>query len=173
MDETNSKEQTEQKEEEKKAQIFTLRTTVGQEKTTADMIDARAKNFNLSDVLCVLAPPDIRGYIFVEVFGGKHFVERVRHGIKHAKGLVGGEVPLEQLEQFLIPKPKVVKMNIGDIVELISGPFRGERAKIIRIDESKEEITVELFEATVPIPVTVRGDAVKIIERKEEPEKES
>jgi transcriptional antiterminator NusG len=158
--------------EERRPQIFAIRTTVGQEKTTADMIDARAKNFNLSDLLCVLAPPDIRGYVFVEVFGGRHLVERVRYGIKHAKGLVGGEVPLQQLEQFLIPKPKVIRMNIGDVVELTSGPFRGERARIIRIDESKEEITVELFEATVPIPVTVRGDAVKIIERKEEAKKE-
>ena len=173
MAEEESKGQTQERQEERKSQIFAVRTTVGQEKTTADMIDARAKNFNLTDVLSILAPPDIRGYIFVEVFGGRHFIERVRQGIKHAKGLVGGEVPLEQLEQFLIPKPKVVRMNIGDIVELISGPFRGERAKIIRIDEGKEEITVELFEATVPIPVTVRGDAVKVIERKEEAEKES
>jgi len=59
-------------------------------------------------------------------------------------------------------------MEIGDVVEMVSGPFRGERARIIKLDEGKEELTVELFEATVPIPVTVRGDAVKIIQKKEE-----
>lgn len=154
-------------EEAPKPQIYAIRTTVGQEKNAADMIGARAKNFNLQ-VTAVLAPSDIRGYIFVEVLGGKSVVERARSGIKHAKGLVGGEVPIEQVEQFLTPRPTVTGMEIDDIVELVSGPFRGERAKVIRIDEAKEEITVELFEATVPIPVTVRGDAVKVIQKKEE-----
>lgn len=153
-----------------RSQIFALRTTTGQERVTADMLDARTKNYNLKDLLCILAPPDIKGYVFVEVFGGRHFVERLRSGIKHAKGVVGGEVPLEQIEQFLAPRSSVVRMNTGDLVEITSGPFRGERAKIIRIDESKEEITVELIEATVPIPVTVRGDAVKVIQRGEETE---
>jgi transcriptional antiterminator NusG len=156
-------------EEVPKPQIFAVRTTVGQEKNAADMISARAKNFNLR-VVSVLAPFDIRGYVFVEVLGGRSVVERVRSGIRHAKGLVGGEVPIEQIEQFLTPRPTVTGMEIDDIVELVSGPFRGERAKIIRIDEPKEEITVELFEATVPIPVTVRGDAVKVIQKKEEAE---
>jgi transcriptional antiterminator NusG len=156
-------------EEAPKPQIFAVRTTVGQEKTTADMIDARAKNFNLQ-VVSVLAPPDIRGYVFVEVLGGKTVVERVRSGIRHAKGLVGGEVPISQVEQFLTPRPTVTGMKVGDIVELVSGPFRGERARIIRIDEPKEEITMELFEVTVPIPVTVRGDSVKVIQKKEEAE---
>ena len=63
-----------------------------------------------------------------------------------------------------------MSMEVGDIIELTSGPFRGERARIIRIDEGKEEITVELFEATVPIPVTVRGDFVKVIQKKEKEE---
>jgi transcriptional antiterminator NusG len=155
--------------EEIRPQIFAIRTTVGQEKSVADMISARATNFNLR-VVSVLAPADIHGYVFVEVLGGKSVVERVRSGIKHAKGLVGEEVPFEQIEKFLTPRPTVTGMGIDDIVELISGPFRGERAKIIRIDEAKEEITVELFEATVPIPITVRGDAVKIIQKKEETE---
>ena len=54
----------------------------------------------------------------------------------------------------------------GDIVELIAGPFKGEKARVQRIDESKEEITVELFEAMVPIPVTVRGDNVRVLQKK-------
>jgi transcriptional antiterminator NusG len=50
-------------------------------------------------------------------------------------------------------------------VELVAGPFKGEKARVQKIDESKEEITVELFEATVPIPVTVRGDSVRVLEK--------
>lgn len=154
--------------EAQKPAIFAIRTTIGQEKNTADMIVTRAKNFSLP-IKTVLAPTGIRGYIFVEAIG-KTTIERARVGIKHGKGMVAGEVPITQIEQFLIPKTAVVGMEIGDIVELISGPFRGERARIIRVDEGKEEITVELFEATVPIPVTVRGDSVKILQKKEKEE---
>jgi transcriptional antiterminator NusG len=53
----------------------------------------------------------------------------------------------------------------GDIVELIAGPFKGEKARVQQIDENKEEITVELFEAMVPIPVTIRGDHVRVLEK--------
>lgn len=150
-----------------RSQIFALRTTVGQEKATADMIAARAKNFNLP-VLAIFVPSDISGYIFIEAKGGRPTIERVRSGIKHARGIVGGEVGISQIEQFFTPRPSVTGMGVGDIVELITGPFRGERARIARIDEDKEEVTVELLESTVPIPVTVRGDSVKVIQKKEE-----
>src|SRR2546426_1151304 len=56
----------------------------------------------------------------------------------------------------------------GDIVELVAGPFKGEKARVMKIDETKEEITVELFEAMVRIPVTVRGDSVRVLQKEEE-----
>jgi transcriptional antiterminator NusG len=148
-----------------KPAIYAVRATIGQEKSAAAMISTRAKNFNLP-IKAVLAPPGIRGYVFVEALG-QTAVEQARGRIKHVKGVVEGEVSFKEIEHFLIPKPVVMGMEVGDVVELISGPFRGERARIIRIDSSKEEITVELFEATVPIPVTVRGDHVKVIQKKE------
>ena len=49
--------------------------------------------------------------------------------------------------------------------EIISGPFKGEKARVRRIDESKEEVTVELIEAMIPIPITVRGDHVRVLEK--------
>ncbi len=148
--------------------IFTVKTTIGQEKAAADMIMARSKNFDLP-VKSVLSPHGIKGYVFVEAQGGTT-VEQARAGIKHAKGVIRGEVPFKDLEHLLIPQPAVSGIEMGDIVELTAGPFKGERAKIIRIDEGKEEITVEFFEATVPIPVTVRGDHVKMVERRKEGE---
>ena len=152
-------------EETLKPMIFAVRSTIGQEKNTANIIVTRTRNFNLP-IKAVFAPPGIRGYVFVEAIG-KTAVEKARVGIKHAKGVVSGEIPVSEVEHFLEPKPVVAGMEAGDIVELISGPFRGERARIIRVDDSKEEVTVELFEATVPIPVTVRGDFVKVIQKEE------
>ncbi len=155
-------------EEIQKPDVFAIRSTIGQEKNTADMIVTRAKNFNLP-IKVVLSLPGIRGYVFVEA-AGKSAVDQARVGIKHAKGVIPGGIPMGEIESFLEPKPTVMGMEVGDIVEHTSGPFRGERARIIRVDEGREEITVELFEATVPIPVTVRSDFVKVIQKKEKGE---
>ena len=58
-----------------------------------------------------------------------------------------------------------VNIQKNDIVEIISGPFKGENAKVSRIDKIKEDVVVELVEAAVPIPITVKIDAVKVIRR--------
>jgi LSU ribosomal protein L24A len=51
-------------------------------------------------------------------------------------------------------------------VELIDGPFKGEKAKIMSIDSGKEEVTVQLVESMVPIPVTVRAEAIRMLDKK-------
>ncbi len=52
----------------------------------------------------------------------------------------------------------------GQMVEIISGPFKGDKAKITRVNAAKEEITVELQEAAVKIPVTIKAENVKIVQ---------
>ena len=67
-----------------------------------------------------------------------------------------------------INEARNIKKN--DIAEIISGPFKREKCKITRIDKAKEEVVVELLEAAVPIPITVKMDAVKVIRRDEDKE---
>ena len=83
-----------------------------------------------------------------------------------------GVTSANQIEHFLIPTSAVAKIAEGDIVEMVAGPFRGETAKVTHIDDSKEEITVELDASLVPIPITVRGEQVRVVKRKDEDNKE-
>ena len=53
----------------------------------------------------------------------------------------------------------------GDTIEMISGPFKGEKARVTKFDEAKDEITVELIEVAVPIPVTVKSKMVKLFQK--------
>jgi transcriptional antiterminator NusG len=94
-------------------------------------------------------------------------IERVLEEIPHARGMVPGESGISEVEHFLSPKPDVEGIAEGDIVELIAGPFKGEKAQVQRIDEGKDQVTVELYEATVPIPVTVRGDQIRVLDSDE------
>jgi hypothetical protein len=50
--------------------------------------------------------------------------------------------------------------------------FKGEKAKVTRIDKTKGEVVVSLLGASVPIPVTVKIDNVKVIRREDEDSEE-
>jgi len=155
---------------EEKSQIFTLKTQVGKEQNAADLINSRAKKSKI-DIPAILVTPDLRGYIFVEGFD-EELLKNVIKTMSYARNMLDGDTPIEQIEHFLTPASAVAKITEGDIVEMVAGPFRGEKAKITHIDYSKEEITVELLDSMVPIPITVRGEQVRVIKRKEEDAKE-
>ena len=147
-----------------KSGIYALKTTINQEKAVGDTLAYKAKKHAVG-VVAVLSPPELRGYVLIEAFD-RDALEKLIKGVPHARGLVQGETALSEVEHFLTPKPAVAGIAEGDIVELVAGPFKGERARVQRIDQAKEEITVELFEAMVPIPVTVRGDNVRVLQKK-------
>jgi transcriptional antiterminator NusG len=146
-----------------KQAVMAVKTSIGYEKAVADSIASRAKSGDVG-VYSILSPTTMRGYVFVEVMNAEKLQQMVK-GIRRARGLVRGDTSLDEIDHFLEPKPLVSGIMEGNIVELISGPFKGEKARVMHIDEAKEEITVELFEAMVPIPVTVRGDNVRVLEK--------
>lgn len=141
--------------------VLAVKTQIGHERTVADTLSNRSKDLGVQSILC---PASLRGYIVVEAMNTDRLSETVR-SIKRARGLVDGEMKFDEINHYLTPKPLVSGIVEGDIVELIAGPFKGEKARVQLIDEGKEEITVELFEALVPIPVTIKGDNVRVIEK--------
>jgi transcriptional antiterminator NusG len=143
--------------------MLAIKTSIGHEKTVADSVASRARPKPIG-VFAILSPATIRGYVFVEAMNTDALRDVVK-GVRRTRGIVKGETTFAEIEHFLTPKPIVAGIVEGDIVELIAGPFKGEKARVQQIDESKEEITVELFEAMVPIPVTIRGDHVRVLEK--------
>lgn len=143
--------------------IYVVKTMANHERTVANMLAQVAKREYL-DIRAVLAPDELRGYVFVEA-DGPDTIEHAIQYVQQARALVKGASSLSEIKPFLTPKTTVVGITEGAIVELISGPFKGEKARVKRVDESHEEITVELFEAMVPIPVTVRGDNVRMLDK--------
>ena len=155
---------------EENSKIFTIKTQVGKEQNCADLLNSRAEK-SKNEYPAILATPELRGYIFIEGYDRERLKDVIKT-ISYARTVLEGDIPIEQIEHFLIPTSTVAKIAEGDVVEMIAGPFRGENAKVTHIDDAKEEITVELFESVVPIPITVRGEQVRVIKRKDEENKE-
>lgn len=145
--------------------IYVVKTTANQERSVANLIAQIARK-DKYDLRALLVPDVLKGYVLVEA-PSPEIVDQTIQGVPHARSIIKGASSIAEVEHFLTPKPAVIGINEGAIVELISGPFKGEKARVKRVDVTKEEITVELFEAMVPIPITVRGDHVRMLSKDE------
>ena len=148
--------------------VFAVRTTAGQEKNVANLITIRAESAKLP-IKSILVPEMLKGYIFVEA-EGPHFVEEAIAGIKHIRSRVPGIVNFSEVERYIVIRPVIEELDVNDVVEVISGPFKGMRAKITRIDKTKSEVVLELLEATFTLPITVHADYVKVVEKSKKEE---
>jgi transcriptional antiterminator NusG len=143
--------------------IFIISTTVGQELNVARIIAGRVEANNIP-VKAILVPENLKGYIFIEA-DGPHIVELAVANIKHVKSRVPGALSFSEIEKYTAVKSIIDELDVNDIVEVISGPFKGMRAKVADIDKNKEEVTIELLEATFTLPVTVHADYVRLVSK--------
>ena len=158
--------------------LYILKTSIGQEQNVAREIRARLSGTGSlreiqDQIFGVLSPHFMRGYIFVEA-SALHHVEKLigRVGVsttpmKNCRKVLDGESPLGDVLPYLEPKAATAGIEEGCIVEIHGGAFRGQAARVTRVTESKEEVTVELFEAAVPVALTVRADQVRVTQRVE------
>lgn len=156
---------------EEKSNIFVLRTTANREDQVMDFVTSNAKKKGMN-IYSIIRPHGMRGYIFIEA-ENRAEAEQAAFNVPYARGILPKKVDYKDIEHML-EESKKVEMNImkNDIVEIISGPFKRENAKVTRIDRTKEDVVVELLEAAVPIPITVKMDTVKVIRREGEEEKQ-
>ncbi len=148
--------------------IYAVKTTAGRENAVATALENRAKKTNMG-IKAIMHPEELKGYIFVEI-SEETSIDSVLRGIPHVKGVIRRPVKIDEIKRYLEEKPAEIKISRGDIVEIIGGPFKGEKGKVIRVDEAKEEVTVEFLDVAVPIPTTVSVDHVRIIEKAEKEE---
>lgn len=167
--------------------LYIVKTAISSEQRVADEMNARLSGSgSLSDVqdeiFSVLHPNGMRGYLFVES-SAQHHVEKLigRTGgrdrktrgpilstpLKNAKSVLGSEAPLEDVLPYLEPKAVTSGIDVGCIVEIVSGAFKGEKARVVSVSESKEEVSMELYEQPIPMTLNMRGDHVRVIERVE------
>lgn len=142
--------------------IYTLRITSGREDIVADMMLSKIRADNLN-VKAIAHPAELKGYVFVE--GRLGDIHRAIHGMLHVRGIIERPVKMEEIQHFLDTKKAKIVVDENDIVEIVGGPFKGERGRIQRIDKAKDEVTVELLEASVPIPVTIATEFVKLVKK--------
>ena len=132
----------------------------------ADRIEKKDLN-----IYSVSRPHGLRGYILLEA-EDRDSAEEAVFNLPYVKGIIGKTIGYEEIKNMVEPSVETISIKEGDIVEMISEPFKKEKAKVVRIDKQKEEVVVSLLGAVVPLPVTVKLDNVKVIRREEMEEAE-
>ena len=146
--------------------IFIIKVTTNKEDRAVEMISERAEKKKLN-VFSVSRPHGLRGYILLEA-EDRESAEEAVFNLPYVKGIIGKTITYEEIKNMIEPSIISVTIKEGDIVEMISEPFKKEKAKVLRIDKQKEEVVVSLLGAVVPLPVTVKIDNVKVIRREGE-----
>ena len=115
--------------------IYVYKITVGQEKIVLDMLYKKIKKEGLK-IPSIAYFEDLKGYLIVE---GEDEVSVRQAGLRipHIKGVLNKPMDVKDIEGMIAAaKPAVLSVSKGDLVELVSGPFKGEKAKVIKIDEN-------------------------------------
>lgn len=150
--------------------IFIVKVTTNKEDKVCGMISEKAIKKNVA-VYSVIKPHGLKGYIILEA-ADKDSAEEAAFNLPYVRGIIKKMVSYDEVKNMLEPRVEDYNIEEGDIVEMIGQSFKGEKAKVTRVDKAKGEIVVSLLGASVPIPVTVKIDSVKVIRREKESEGE-
>ena len=141
------------------SKFFAIRTTGGQERVVANLLQTRANTKKLQ-IRSLIVLDGFKGYIIVEAPDSNAAYEALA-GIRHVRGQIRGDLPFKDIEGYLVKKPIVSELSTNDTVEVIAGPFKAMKAKITRVDYEKQEATVVLLDSPYQIPVTVDANYLK------------
>ncbi len=139
--------------------LYTYRVTAGQEVIVSDLLAKKIEKTGAS-IKAVIVSPRLRGYILVEALDDIT-AKSIIANVPHIKGALHKPMQITDITELLESKPVEIILNKGDLVEIVAGAFKGEKAKVVRLD--KEDVTVELIEVAVPIPVTIKVNTLKVL----------
>ncbi|MEM0362362.1 MAG: transcription elongation factor Spt5 [Sulfolobaceae archaeon] len=143
---------------------YIVKVTGGQEINVALMLEERIKTNNIRGVYSLIVPPNLKGYVIIES-EGLHIVKPLIGGIRDVKGLAHGLLPREEIIKIVSKKSVVPSVKPGDLVEIVAGPFRGTQAQVVRVEEGKGEVVLNILESAFPLQVTVPIDQIKVAKR--------
>src|SRR5262245_2008547 len=142
-----------------KSKFFAIRITGGQERVVANILHTKITTKRLK-IFSILALENFKGYIIVEAPDANVAYEALS-GVRHVRGQIRGELPFKDIEGYLVKKPVVTDLSVDSMVEVVAGPFKSMKAKVIRVDYEKQEATVVLLDSPYQIPVTVDANYLR------------
>jgi len=148
--------------QEEKSEYYVLRTVPSKESRYLDNIQKVLSKKEGHGIKAVFSPATVKGYVFAEATKLSSLVDVLR-GVPNNKGVIKKPISFEEVSKYFEKEGEKVVVHERDIVEVIAGPFKGDKARVIRIVAGKDEIVIEPLNAPVPIPITLTIDDVRAL----------
>jgi len=142
-----------------KTKLYAVKVTSGQEENVMGVASLRIRAQGIP-IRALLAPPNLPGTIIVEA-DNIGVVNQAFSGMRHVKRIVYGTIDPEEVKSLLTVEEKVEEFNVGDIVEVVSGPFRDMKGRVVRAEKDKREVVIEFLDASFTLPVTITSDMLR------------
>ena len=151
-------------EEASKYKFFMVSVTGGQEEHIARIIELKIKSSQDNiRIRSLFVPPSLKGVIIVEAYSYTD-VLKVFEDLKHFKRVIPGLLSEEDVKTLLEIEKEEEVIDISDLVEIVSGPFKGMTAKVINVrgEKDKREAVIQLQDASIsPIPIIISVSNLK------------
>lgn len=140
--------------------IFTLKIAAGQLGLVSAILKTKAKELPIYSIIML---PNIRNYLIVEA-NNENTLKRAIADIPYVRknSLNIGHVSDTELDSLLHLESVMEKLKQGAVIEIKNGYLKGEKARILRVNPTKEEVTVEILDATIKMPITIKAETVKL-----------
>ena len=150
-------------------EFYIARTAPGREDQFTDAVERVLSKKEDHGIYSVFRPETVKGYVFVEAVSLQKVIDSLRV-VPGSKGVIKKEVSFDELAKYFEKGGEQIVINERDIVEIIAGPFKSDKAKVIRIVPGKDEVVVEPINMSVPIPITMSLDDIRVVESADEEE---
>lgn len=142
--------------------IFVVKVTGGQERALANLLHSKILTRNL-ELYSIIYVDNMKGYLMVEGRSIQPLVDLVS-GLKHIRTIVPGTMSIKDIENLISPKEVGIVLEPEQEVVVVSGPFKGMKAKVVRHDKEKREATILLLDTPYQLQVTVEDSYLKPVE---------
>jgi transcription elongation factor SPT5 len=142
---------------------FVVKVTSGQERIAANILQNKIAKTDLP-IYSIIVVEGVRGYIIIEAedeVSARQFVTKGRS----IRGVLSKPLSEEEVNKLIEVRSHAVGIEKGDTVEFTTGPFKGYKARVLKVDDLKDDITVELMDVVVPIPITTKMNTAKVIQK--------
>lgn len=146
---------------------FIVRTAPGREDKFMESAQKLISKKEGHGIYSIFRPELVKGYVFVEGESLTKVVDAFR-SVPNSKGVIRKEIEFSELEKYFDKEAEKVLVNERDVVEVIAGPFKGDKGRVTRIVPGKDEVVIEPLNSPVPIPITLSLDDVRVVEEESE-----
>ncbi len=149
----------EEKQLKRSSRFYAIPVTGSMETRVALVFAERVQVMGL-DVRSIIVPAGMKGYVIVELGDPGDLYDLIR-GVRNVKRRRPLLMKQEEVLKLAKPVVEIPELKRNQIVEIIGGPFKGMRGRVVEVYESRGEVDLVLLESEFHMVITVPIEQVK------------